>query len=62
MTEFHEIVIKPIGFVRSEAKEREEEAHDWWQNFGYFTVCREFYDLDYSSFGPGKLVNPTSGG
>ena len=25
---------------------------------GYFAVCREFYDLDYSSFGPGKLPDP----
>jgi alkylation response protein AidB-like acyl-CoA dehydrogenase len=28
-------------------------------HLGYFAVCREFYDLDYSSFGPGKLVDPT---
>jgi acyl-CoA dehydrogenase len=30
-------------------------------HLGYFAVCREFYDLDYSSFGPGKLVDPTGG-
>jgi len=28
-------------------------------HLGYFAVCREFYDLDYSSFGPGKLTDPT---
>ena len=28
-------------------------------HIGYFSVCREFYDLDYTSFGPGKLVDPT---
>jgi alkylation response protein AidB-like acyl-CoA dehydrogenase len=22
---------------------------------GYFSVCRQFYDLDFSSFGPGKF-------
>jgi acyl-CoA dehydrogenase len=27
-------------------------------HFGYFTTCRQFYDLDYSSFGPGKLQKP----
>ena len=25
---------------------------------GYFATCRQFYDLDYSSFGPGKLQKP----
>jgi alkylation response protein AidB-like acyl-CoA dehydrogenase len=28
-------------------------------HLGYFAVCRQFYDLDYSSFGPGKLPDPT---
>jgi alkylation response protein AidB-like acyl-CoA dehydrogenase len=28
-------------------------------HLGYFAVCRQFYDLDYSSFGPGKLKDPT---
>jgi acyl-CoA dehydrogenase len=28
-------------------------------HIGYFAVCREFYDLDYTSFGPGKLPDPT---
>jgi alkylation response protein AidB-like acyl-CoA dehydrogenase len=27
-------------------------------HYGYFTTCRQFYDLDYSSFGPGKLKEP----
>ena len=31
MAEKPEIILKPIGFVRSEAKEREKEAQDWWQ-------------------------------
>jgi alkylation response protein AidB-like acyl-CoA dehydrogenase len=26
--------------------------------YGLFTVCRQFYDLDYSSFGPGKPQKP----
>ena len=26
--------------------------------YGLFTVCRQFYDLDYSSFGPSKLQKP----
>jgi alkylation response protein AidB-like acyl-CoA dehydrogenase len=28
-------------------------------HLGYFAACRQFYDLDYSSFGPGKLQDPT---
>lgn len=27
-------------------------------HIGYFSVCNQFYDLDYSSFGPGKLEDP----
>ena len=27
-------------------------------HLGYFDVCKQFYDLDYSSFGPGKLKKP----
>ena len=27
-------------------------------HLGYFAVCRQFYDFDYSSFGPGKLEAP----
>jgi len=27
-------------------------------HIGYFAVCKQFYDLDYSSFGPGKLEDP----
>jgi alkylation response protein AidB-like acyl-CoA dehydrogenase len=27
-------------------------------HYGFFTTCRQFYDLDYSSFGPGKLEDP----
>jgi len=30
-------------------------------HLGYFAACRQFYDLDYSSFGPGKLQDPTKG-
>ena len=26
--------------------------------YGYFSVCKQFYDLDYSSFGPGKMEKP----
>jgi len=26
--------------------------------YGLFTICKQFYDLDYSSFGPGKLKKP----
>jgi alkylation response protein AidB-like acyl-CoA dehydrogenase len=26
--------------------------------YGLFCTCRQFYDLDYSSFGPGKLQRP----
>jgi hypothetical protein len=28
-------------------------------HLGYFSVCKQFYDLDFSSFGPGKLEDPT---
>jgi alkylation response protein AidB-like acyl-CoA dehydrogenase len=28
-------------------------------HLGYFETCKQFYDLDYSSFGPGKLQMPT---
>jgi alkylation response protein AidB-like acyl-CoA dehydrogenase len=27
-------------------------------HLGYFATCKQFYDLDYSSFGPGKLPMP----
>jgi alkylation response protein AidB-like acyl-CoA dehydrogenase len=27
-------------------------------HLGYFDVCKQFYDLEYSSFGPGKLPMP----
>ena len=27
-------------------------------HIGYFTVCKQFYPLDFSSFGPGKLTMP----
>jgi alkylation response protein AidB-like acyl-CoA dehydrogenase len=27
-------------------------------HIGYFTVCKQFYALDFSSFGPGKLTMP----
>jgi alkylation response protein AidB-like acyl-CoA dehydrogenase len=27
-------------------------------HLGYFDVCKQFYDLEYSSFGPGKLKMP----
>jgi alkylation response protein AidB-like acyl-CoA dehydrogenase len=27
-------------------------------HLGYFAVCKQFYNLDYSSFGPGKLEDP----
>jgi alkylation response protein AidB-like acyl-CoA dehydrogenase len=27
-------------------------------HLGYFETCKQFYDLDYSSFGPGKLRKP----
>jgi len=30
-------------------------------HIGYWSVCRQFYDLDFSSFGPGKLSDPTKG-
>ena len=30
-------------------------------HLGFFATCRQFYDLDYSSFGPGKLQDPTKG-
>jgi len=26
--------------------------------YGYFVTCKQFYDLDFSSFGPGKLKKP----
>ncbi len=28
-------------------------------HIGYFLACKQFYDLDFSSFGPGKLQDPT---
>jgi alkylation response protein AidB-like acyl-CoA dehydrogenase len=28
-------------------------------HLGFFAACRQFYELDYSSFGPGKLNDPT---
>ena len=30
-------------------------------HIGYFAACKQFFDLDYSSFGPGKLQDPTKG-
>ena len=28
-------------------------------HLGYFATCRGFYDLDFSSFGPGKMAKPS---
>ena len=28
-------------------------------HYGLFTTCKQFYDLDYSAFGPGKMEDPT---
>ncbi len=28
-------------------------------HIGYFSACKQFYDLDYTAFGPGKLKDPT---
>jgi alkylation response protein AidB-like acyl-CoA dehydrogenase len=28
-------------------------------HIGYFLTCKQFYDLDFTSFGPGKLPDPT---
>jgi hypothetical protein len=27
-------------------------------HYAYFATCRQFYDLDYTSFGPGKTNKP----
>jgi len=62
-----EIILKGMEFMGSAGYVREHHYEKYYRDaavmklvlggvqLGYFTVCRQFYDLDFASFGPGKL-------
>ncbi len=62
-----ELILKGMEFMGSYGYVRENQYEKYYRDvacsklvlggiqLGYFSVCRQFYDLDFSSFGPGKL-------
>jgi len=65
-----ELILKGIELMGSYGYVRENNYEKYYRDsveskivlgglhYGYFTTCRQFYNLDYSSFGPGKLEDP----
>jgi len=61
-----ELILKGMEFMGSYGYVRENNYEKYYRDaaalklvlggvqLGYFSVCRQFYDLDFSSFGPGK--------
>ncbi|MBP1733346.1 MAG: putative acyl-CoA dehydrogenase, partial [Deltaproteobacteria bacterium] len=66
-----ELILKGMEFMGSYGYVRENNYEKYYRDaaalklvlggvqLGYFSVCRQFYDLDFSSFGPGKLQPAT---
>lgn len=62
-----ELILRGMEFMGSQGYVREGFYEKYYRDaaiaklvlggvqLGYFSVCRQFYDLDFSSFGPGKL-------
>ena len=62
-----ELILRGMEFMGSYGYVRENHYEKYYRDsavlklvlggvqLGYFSVCRQFYDLDFSSFGPGKL-------
>ena len=65
-----ELILRGMEFMGSFGYVRENHYEKYYRDaacaklvlggmqLGYFSVCRQFYDLDFSSFGPGKLQIP----
>ncbi len=68
-----ELILKGMEFMGSYGYVRENHYEKYYRDaaalklvlggvqLGYFSVCRQFYDLDFSSFGPGRLQAPAGG-
>ena len=62
-----ELILRGMEFMGSYGYVRENHYEKYYRDaaalklvlggvqLGYFSVCKQFYDLDFSSFGPGKL-------
>lgn len=62
-----ELILRGMEFMGSYGYVRENHYEKYYRDaaalklvlggvqLGYFSVCRQFYDLDFSSFGPGRL-------
>lgn len=69
-TRMPELVLKGMELMGSYGYVRENHYEKYYRDaaiaklvlggvqLGYFDTCRQFYDLDYSAFGPGKLQKP----
>jgi alkylation response protein AidB-like acyl-CoA dehydrogenase len=65
-----ELILRGMEFMGSFGYVRENHYEKYYRDaacaklvlggiqLGLFSVCRQFYDLDFSSFGPGKLKKP----
>jgi alkylation response protein AidB-like acyl-CoA dehydrogenase len=65
-----ELILRGMEFMGSYGYVRENHYEKYYRDaaalklvlggvqLGYFSVCRQFYDLDFSSFGPGRLQAP----
>jgi alkylation response protein AidB-like acyl-CoA dehydrogenase len=65
-----EMILRGMEFMGSFGYVRENHYEKYYRDaacaklvlggiqLGLFSVCRQFYDLDFSSFGPGKLRKP----
>jgi len=65
-----ELILRGMEFMGSSGYVRENHYEKYYRDaacaklvlggvqLGYFSVSRQFYDLDFSSFGPGKLEKP----
>jgi hypothetical protein len=69
-TRLPELILKGIELMGSYGYVRENHYEKYYRDsveaklvlggshYGYFLTCRQFYDLDLSAFGPGKLPKP----
>jgi len=70
-TKLSELILKGMELMGSYGYVRENHYEKYYRDsveakqvlggvhYGYFVTCRQFYDLDFSSFGPGKIQDPT---
>jgi alkylation response protein AidB-like acyl-CoA dehydrogenase len=69
-TKLPELILKGMELMGSYGYVRENNYEKYYRDaaisklilggvqYAYFTICRQFYDLDFSAFGPGKLKKP----